>query len=387
MKYLISGYYGEKNLGDDAILAGLLQEIERLDPQARFTVFSFDPKDTERRHSLPGRSLKVISTVLRSPFRLRLAFKEADLFISGGGSFLHEADFALCGRSFLFREGKLRPIPYFLSLVFMARAFGVPVMWYAQGLGPLHTKTAKCWVSQAGSISQVVTWRDSDSARLSYEIGMRAPVQLVVSDPAYALQSAPAEEVQDFLQKQRPFIAVCPRPWLGQRGYLENLGIALEKAATQLDLEVLFIPFHKVHDGPVCESLAARPGFAGRARVLPACKSLALLVGVLASAELVVAMRLHSGILSSVAGTPAVIIDYDPKTRAYAKQTRQLPWTIPVDELECAAGAEQLLTAIMDTANALPARRAQLAPAVAFLREESIRAAQLAVQLATGKIR
>ncbi|MBN1629753.1 MAG: polysaccharide pyruvyl transferase family protein [Thermoleophilia bacterium] len=409
MRYLVSGYYGEKNAGDEAILAGILQEIERRDPQACFTVFSFDPADTERRHGA-GRRLEAVSTSLRSPSRIRIVMRTADLLISGGGSFLHEADFELHGRSFLLREGKLRPLPYFLSIVLMARAQGLPVMWYAQGLGPLHTLSARRMVARAASASQAVTWRDPGSARLAYEVGVRAPVQLVVPDPAYALTPADPAEAQAELGRcgMAPgsrYLAVCPRPWLGRTGYLEALGEALEQAGAALDLEILLVPFHEIQDPPVCETLAARPGFAGRAHVLPPVSSPALLAAVLGAAELVVAMRLHSGILAATAGTPAVVVDYDPKTRAFARQTGQLWWTVKVDDLERApagasgggagqsaaaarpSGAQDLIDAIIDTANDLPARRAALARAVAPLRAEAGRTAGLAVQLATaGKV-
>jgi polysaccharide pyruvyl transferase WcaK-like protein len=45
----ISGSYGGMNLGDEAILEGILGEI-RADIEADVVVFSHDPKDTERRH-------------------------------------------------------------------------------------------------------------------------------------------------------------------------------------------------------------------------------------------------------------------------------------------------------------------------------------------------
>ncbi|MCL5736224.1 MAG: polysaccharide pyruvyl transferase family protein [Actinobacteria bacterium] len=406
MNYLISGYYGEKNAGDEAILAGILQEIERRDVDARFAVLSFDPADTERRHYSPGRDLRALPTSLRSPSPLRAAMKQADLLISGGGSFLHEADFELHGRSFLLRGGKLRPIPYFLTVVLMARTAGLPVMWYAQGLGPLHTRLARRLVARAGSVSQVVTWRDKESAALAYEVGVRAAVQLVVPDPAYVLISGSALDARETLAAaglaaMRRYLAVCPRAWLGRSGYLENLGAALEAAAASLDLDILLLPFHELHDPPVCENLAARPGFAGRAHTLPPVESPALLAAILGSAELVVAMRLHGGILSASAGTPAVVIDYDPKTKAFAKQTGQTSWAIDVDDLEdparadtapghggsiaagLAAGAQRLYAAIMDTASKLEDRRAALATAVAPLRAEAGRTAQLAVQLAS----
>src|SRR5660398_188081 len=190
MRYLISGYYGEGNAGDEAILAGILRALQSRDPEAEFTVLSFSPEDTERRHRV-----EAIPTGLRDPRPLLRALRGADILISGGGSFLHEADLDLYGHSFLCREGKLRPVPYFLSVVLAARALGVPVMWYAQGLGPLHTAWAGRAVRFAGSRSQAVTWRDRDSARLAARLGVRAPVERVVPDPAYGLAAADPEGV------------------------------------------------------------------------------------------------------------------------------------------------------------------------------------------------
>jgi polysaccharide pyruvyl transferase CsaB len=402
VKYLVSGYYGEKNAGDEAILAGILQEVGRRDPEAQFTVLSFDPDDTHRRHG-QTRFLDVISTSLRNPGPLRAAMKRADLLISGGGSLLHEADFELHGRSFLFREGKLRPIPYFLSIVLMARAQGLAVMWYAQGLGPLHTLAARRLVARAASMSQAVTWRDPESARLAYDIGVRAPVQEVVPDPAYALVPASKTEVQAELARyglnaKQPYIAVCPRPWLGRAGYLQSLGEALERAAAALELPVLLVPLHEHHDPEVCDAVAARPGFAGRARSLAPISSPSLLAGVLGGADLVVAMRLHAGILAARAGTPAVVLDYDPKTKAFAEQTGQGRWAVSVDLLENAvpgvraaaggpttAGVDALTRAIVDTMRDLQQRRAALARAVMPLRQEAGRTAGLAVQLAATR--
>ncbi len=401
MRYLISGYYGEKNAGDEAILAGILQEIGRRDVEARFTVLSFDPDDTERRHG-EGRDLVAVSTSLRSPGVLRTVMKTSDLLVSGGGSFLHEADFELHGRSFLFRRGKLRPVPYFLSVILMARMQGLPVMWYAQGLGPLHTYAARRLIAGAASASQAVTWRDPESARLAYSIGVRAPVMEVVPDPAYGLTPATPEEAHAELEAYgltpgSRYMAVCPRPWLGRAKYLENVGRVLDKAGATLGLETLLVPLHEVQDPAVCETLAARPGLAGRAHVLHPVASPAVLAAVLGGAELVVAMRLHSGILAGTAGTPAVVIDYDPKTRAFAKQTGQSKWSVNVDDLEMAgtappggptgsgtaSGLDTLYEAITGTVNHLAARRAALARAVAPLRADAGRTAGLAVQLAS----
>jgi len=240
-------------------------------------------------------------------------------------------------------------------------------------------------VAAAGSVSQLVTWRDPDSARLAYKVGVRAPVQLVVPDPAYALAPAPAEAARSFLadlglSPTTRYLAVCPRPWLGRSRYLANLGSALERTAAAHDLEVLLVPFHEIQDVEVCGALAARPGFAGRAHSVSPIESPSLLAALLGGAELVVAMRLHSGILAAAAGSPAVIIDYDPKTRAFANQTGQGEWTVTVDDLE--SGSDSIAEAIDASLADLPARRKALGRTVSPLRDEAGRTAALAAQLA-----
>jgi len=389
LRYLVSGYYGEGNAGDEAILAGILQEVGRHDPEAYFTVLSFNPADTRRRHFRPGLEIEALSTSLRSPAYLLRTMRAADLLISGGGSFLHEADFEAFGRSFLLREGKLRPVPYFLSIVLMARSVGLPVMWYSQGLGPLHTQAGRRLVAFAGSVSQVVAWRDPESARLAYDLGMDPPIQLVVPDPAYALTPTPPDTAATLLAEiglspESAYVAVSPRPWLGRTAYLERLGDALEKTTTSLGLAVLLVPLHETLDPPACEALAARPAFAGRAHILPSGAPPAVLASIMGTAQAVVTMRLHGGILAATAGAPAVTIDYDPKTRAFAAQTRQLRWAVEVDRLETGGSeaVEALTGAIVDTVSNVQARRFGIQRAVGPLRADCGRTARLAVQVA-----
>lgn len=382
MRYLISGYYGEKNAGDEAILAGILQEVGRRDAEAAFTVLSFDPEDTSRRHGVES-----VSTSLRDPAALVAAMRSSDLLISGGGSILHEADFELHGRSFLLRAGKLRPVPYFLSVVFLARAVGLPVMWYAQGLGPLHTAAARRLVAAAGSASQAVTWRDPASARLAAELGVRPPLQSVVADPAYALEPADAERVRAEVEAAglpaaTPYLAVCPRPWLGRTGYQEALVSAVGRVAAAHDLAVLFLPFHERLDAPLCADMAARPSLADRAWVHGADGDPRVLAGLLGGAVCAVTMRLHSGILAAAAGTPAVCVAYDPKVAAFAALTGQAEWSVDVEALADAGGPALLESALESTISGRVARRAGLARRVAPLRADAGRTAQLAVQLA-----
>ncbi len=125
---------------------------------------------------------------------------------------------------------------------------------------------------------------------------------------------------------------MCPRPWLGRKTYQQHLGAALARVAAAYDLAVVFVPFQERTDGPLCAELRARPDLADRAWVVSGANDPALIAGILGGAEFAVTMRLHSGILAAAAGMPAAAIDYDPKVRAFLRQTGQESWAVTADE-------------------------------------------------------
>ena len=51
-RIVVSGYYGAKNAGDEAMLAAMLEVLGDLDPELHITVISADPADTRRRHGV-----------------------------------------------------------------------------------------------------------------------------------------------------------------------------------------------------------------------------------------------------------------------------------------------------------------------------------------------
>ena len=74
MKALISGYYGQGNAGDEALLMSLLQMLpSKIEP----IVISADPQKTQQKYN--------VKTCPRlNVFSLLAALKESDIFIWGG---------------------------------------------------------------------------------------------------------------------------------------------------------------------------------------------------------------------------------------------------------------------------------------------------------------
>src|SRR5512146_451836 len=147
----ISGSYGGLNLGDEAILEGILGALRASVP-ADVTVFSRNPSDTLARHKVE-RAISVRTLTRRECVP---EIRELDLLILGGGGVLYDRDAEL-----------------YLREVMLAHALGVPVILYAISAGPLTTQGSRQSVRDVLNTSapQVITVRDRLGHRLLEDVG------------------------------------------------------------------------------------------------------------------------------------------------------------------------------------------------------------------------
>src|SRR3954468_20770343 len=85
----ISGSYGGMNLGDEAILEGILSQIRATVP-ADITVFSRNPPDTLGRHQVE----RAVSARALTRREITPEIRNLDLFVLGGGGILYDRDAA-----------------------------------------------------------------------------------------------------------------------------------------------------------------------------------------------------------------------------------------------------------------------------------------------------
>jgi polysaccharide pyruvyl transferase CsaB len=286
---LLCGYYGEHNLGDDALLEVLLQQLpgywrplvtahDGAQLQARFGV------ETVARRSLPA----VLAALARSR-----------ALVLGGGSLLQDST-------------SFTSLLYYGALITAARLQGKPVVFWGQGLGPLRRRRARLLVRALLPMASAIRWRDPASAALAAQLGRQDPT---AADPVWA------SEPQPWRGGGGP-VVVCFRPTHQLQGqqwhpYLD----ALERLARSADREVLWVPFHSHQDqgllGQLRDQGLLPAGLAARSReVQPLLPREAK--AIFATAGLVVAMRLHGLILAAVSGAPCAALSYDPKVEAAA---------------------------------------------------------------------
>ena len=80
-RIVVSGYYGSKNAGDEAMLASMLEVLGDLDPKLHITVISASPADTSARHGVESVSWLSLPSIIKALWR-------ADLLIIGGTSLM-----------------------------------------------------------------------------------------------------------------------------------------------------------------------------------------------------------------------------------------------------------------------------------------------------------
>jgi polysaccharide pyruvyl transferase CsaB len=286
---LLCGYYGEHNLGDDALLTVLLQQLPA---GVRPLVTARDRAQVSRRCGVETVDRQRLAAVLA-------ALGRCDALVLGGGSLLQDST-------------SFRSLIYYAVLILAARSRGLPVLLWAQGLGPLRRRRSRLLVRALLPMVSGSSWRDPASAELARTLGGGG---VVGSDPVWAFPS---------LSWQGPGgpIVLCWRPVSalgieGWRPYLE----ALSALAEQSDREILWLPFHREQDPSLPEWLADRGLLPQRLqqrsrRLHPGDPEEALTV--LQQAALVLAMRLHGLILAAVAGAPCWALSYDPKVSAAA---------------------------------------------------------------------
>ena len=122
VKVAISGYYGFKNFGDEAILDVLVKHLKSLECND-ITVFSSDIDYTAEKYNVNAVKRFNIKNVLK-------AIKSCDVLISGGGSLLQDVT-------------SLKSLIYYASIIALGLLFNKKVIIFAQGIGPLKSCTAK----------------------------------------------------------------------------------------------------------------------------------------------------------------------------------------------------------------------------------------------------
>ncbi|MBD2448765.1 polysaccharide pyruvyl transferase family protein [Nostoc sp. FACHB-152] len=326
---VICGFYGNHNLGDEAMLVGMINLLQKQQNDLSFTVFSNDPQDTKSRYSVQS----IHRYQEDSKIKRLLKILQSSYFVLGGGDLL--------------RDSVQYPIvPNWLGFLQQALKFRRRTLVIGISVGDIWKPESKVLIPQVLNKVDFLAVRDIQSKKKLEELGVSNSIY-VMSD--LALQAIPETLSQSTRSTNQPLqVGISVRHLTG-RGKSVDVDIynSLQKEIAALadflvekyGAIVHFLPFrthqdsyHPTDDDYVSIlSLLRYSHHSAKFVVHRNFESLHKLNTLISTLDLMIGMRLHSLILSAGLGVPIIAAEYDPKVHGFMEEIGHSPLSIPLE--------------------------------------------------------
>jgi polysaccharide pyruvyl transferase CsaB len=169
--FVIFGYYGRGNLGDETNLRELVAVIRRINQQADITVISANPEQTARK-------FQVNAVAKFNLIDIVFAIWHADALIGGGGSLFQD-------------RTSLRSLLYYSLIILLAKISRLRILMYGQGMGPLRSFIGRILSGWILSMVDLITVRDRLSIIALTELSAHIPEIYITAEPLLTLPELP----------------------------------------------------------------------------------------------------------------------------------------------------------------------------------------------------
>ncbi len=290
---LIIGNYGAGNLGDDAILGGILTDLKQVGQQGAISVMVGKnhhlemAKECKKVPFVPsGIKSFLFGGTLKSA---KAAIRSADLVILGGGGLFTDA------------ESWRAPWIWF-NQARMCWKLKTPYICYGQSVGPLNSWFSRCLTKWVFKGAKAVHVRDAASAKRLFEMGISNVT--IGSDPAFSWLAE-----QNSAEQEQPVLLLPFRLWPGVTKETWNeLLKPIQDFANEKQLKPILVTMdasnHKEIDQMKTLGLE-----------LLQLTSAKALYSAFKRASMVVSMRLHGVIFAVSAGKPTLALTYSDKVK------------------------------------------------------------------------
>ena len=284
MKYVVSGYIGFDNFGDEAIAHVLVNRLKQ-DSAEKITLISSNPEKTKKIHNVNACGM----------LNFFSAIKDADILISGGGSLLQDVT-------------SIKSLFYYLAVIYTALFLRKKVEIFAQGIGPINSKLGQILTRFALKKCSKITVRDKKSQDLLFSWEIKSEL---VNDPVLYLD-IPHKNTKGCVGIQlRSFNTLTD-------DFLNTL--ANEVAKNFSDKKIKLISLQDSLDLNVCTKF--RNLLAEKQLDTEILSNLDLnqVFETISNLEYLIAMRFHANVVGIKSGVKTLVINYDPKVEKLAEE-------------------------------------------------------------------
>lgn len=393
----IFGHVGTQNLGDEAIIAAVIQQIRARHPDTEIIAFTGYPEDTQARHGVPSfpirRGVRPGAAPPPTPSRLATRVKAAAKavprlhsalkgiqdgarlvwglleelrFLARCRSHLKEIDVLVFAGSNQLNDYVDGPwaFPYtLLKWCLLAKWVGTKVAFLCCGAGPLDSRLGKLFIRWSMSLADCRSFRDQVSRSLIEGIGVSGD-HPVCTDLAYGLRPMPPAAPDP--ARSRLVVGINPLPFFDERYWPEHDRDIYHRYISKLAAfaewlrdrghRVLWFPTQLHADPLVIQDIRGllnggwRADFEHPLGDRP-MSSVDDLLSTVAQMDIVVATRYHGILLSAMVGRPVLAIAYHEKTGDLMAQIGQSDYVVDINSFEATSLAERFVAIESRTAS------------------------------------
>jgi len=292
VKAVISGYYGFKNFGDEAILSTLVSHLKTLGVD--ITVITSNPDYTKAKDDVETVKTFDIKNIIK-------VLGKTDILVSGGGSLLQDVT-------------SIKSLIYYSFIIFLALVMKKKVIIFAQGIGPLNSKISQIIVKKLLKYASFVSVRDKKSQNILANAGIDAKI---VCDPIFSVEIPHTEKEDKVVVQLRNF------PTLNDI-FLDKLAQNINNNFSDKKIEILSL--QDTIDKEICENFNNRLKKLNKDinSSIKVDLSVKDVIQTIAQCKYMVAMRFHAILIGLKAEVKTLAVNYDTKVENLAKEF-QLP--------------------------------------------------------------
>jgi polysaccharide pyruvyl transferase WcaK-like protein len=359
MNILLIDAYSAQHIGNLSLVDSSLQQLRGVFGEAEFTILAFDPVSIEKysgcktlatlwagqfsgftrlkklvwmiRESL-WISVNIFNFSLLKPLGLMInpekytfsktklsairAYNKAEIVVSISGEALQDSQW--------------KRMPLFLFGYWLAHKMGKTMVIFPQSIGPLNKPLTRFMARHVLNLCDLVMPRDMLSLRVVQKLGIKPEKIYLVPDVAVNQAQVSSEESKKRLLSegvnfnQRPLVGLTISQWKGvdYQSYFLTMKELCHFITDELKGAVVFFlanrPFQKdPGDWELTRQLYEVLGRHDHAVMLLKDYNSREFKGMLGELDLFISTRMHVSILATMAGTPTITVNTQPKLQGY----------------------------------------------------------------------
>ncbi len=298
-KILIGGnIYGCGNIGDDAVLQGILNIVKKAVPDGQITIAT---ANAQRLNYLP-QDVKIVNSYDLE--QVTQAIRACDCFISGGGTMIGD-------------ELSLNfPLIHNARRIATAKYYGKGVVMLGIGANRLKNPEGIKIAGMLVRFSDLITLRDQESLDACTVLGARRRHTFVTADPAFLLGAKETPRTRTLKARIRAYgkvigVNIVNEAWADLRGYKSAVAQACDALSTRYGYFPIFfsneIRPEKKYDFEANRETASLL-HCDHEILDPVYYRPEEMIDIISSFDCIIAMRMHALIFAAITGTPFVAV-------------------------------------------------------------------------------